>query len=218
MREQQILFGLGLLNSGLGFGQPVARCAPTLPCSHKAGAIHPSIPVQKIAVPTRIDEAAIIMLAMQFDQCWRNFAQQRHAHRLIIDKGPATAISLEAPADHQRFARLYRHFGISQNSAQSVRQGRKVETGRHAGLIFARTHQCSLSPIPQNQPQCIEQDRFTCTGFAGQHAQPRPKGKVERFDQHDVAYGKLAKHRYAVSNSSVPVRHRLAPSCSQPGA
>jgi hypothetical protein len=57
-------------------------------------------------VPARIDQPAIVVLPVQFDQMPRQFAQQRHAHRLVVDPGLAPAIGAQPPLDDQRLARL----------------------------------------------------------------------------------------------------------------
>ena len=142
----------------------------------------------------RIDQAAIVVLAMQFHQSPRNFAQQRDANRLIVDKCHAAAIGLHAAAQDQGFARFDFHIGIGQRIANNRRQRREFERCGNAGLIRASPNQPGIRPIAQHQAQGIQQDRFARPGFARQHAQPRSERQVQRFDEHNVSDGKCGQH------------------------
>ena len=77
---------LGIIPGG-GGTQRLARGSPLFPCSFYPGDISPGEPVEQGTVAAWIDQPAIIVLAVKFDQIARQFAQQRHADRLIVDKG-----------------------------------------------------------------------------------------------------------------------------------
>ena len=99
MRDQQVLIGPRLIYLRPRSVQPLLRASPALPRSSHASNISTRIAIEQGPVATRIDETAIIVLAMQFHQRARHFAQQRHAHRLVIDEGLAAAIGLDPAAD-----------------------------------------------------------------------------------------------------------------------
>ncbi len=134
------------------------------------------------------------MLAVQFDEETRHFAQQADADRLVVDEGLALAVGPELPAHDQRFAVLDLDIRIVEPLGQPLRQRGEFETGRNAGLVGAAPHQSAVGAIAQHQPQRVEQDRLARPGFARQHAQSPPEGQVERFDQHDVADGEAGQH------------------------
>ncbi len=63
----------------------------------------------------RIDEPAIIMLAVQFDQSRCQIAQQARAAWLVIDKGFGAAIGFHLATDQQRLPRLKLNLGFVQS-------------------------------------------------------------------------------------------------------
>ena len=150
--------------------------------------------VEQRAVRRRVEQAALLALALDLDQAVAELAQQADARRLIVDKGAAAAVGAQQAAQHDRPpARSARHPGLAQD-----RGGRMValdgELGGDRGLLGAGPHQRGIGAPAERQPQRIQQDRFARAGLAGQHAQPRPKGEVEPVDQHDIANGEPEQH------------------------
>ena len=94
MRDQQILIFFGLDNGCFGRFQFVARIAPAFPSGGHSSNICASIAVEQVAVAARVNQPAIIMLAMQLNQGSANLAQQCHPNRLVIDPCLGAAIGL----------------------------------------------------------------------------------------------------------------------------
>ena len=155
----------------------------------------------------RVDEAAVVMLAVQLDQRRRQFAQQCDADGLVVDVGPAAAVGLERTAQDERFARFDLDFGLAQHIAHQRRQRGKFECGGGAALFLACPHQPAVGPVAQHQPERIEQDRLARAGLARQHAEPAGEVEVERFDQHDVADGKPGEHSPPALRSRAALRN-----------
>ena len=142
----------------------------------------------------RIDQAAVVVLAVNFDKRRGDFAQQRHADRLIVEKGLRSAVRLELALEDQRFAGLDLQFGILDDAAHRLWKRSEFEAGRHACPAFAGAHESAVGPIAEHQPERVEQDRFTRTGLAGEDAEAPGKLQVERLDQDDVSDGKSGQH------------------------
>ena len=56
----------------------------------------------------RVEQAAIVMLAVDFDEGRAKLAQQPGRDRLIVDEGAAAAVGLDDAADDERLAGLAR--------------------------------------------------------------------------------------------------------------
>ena len=115
-----------------------------------------------------IEQAALLELALDFDQTVAELAQQTDARRLVIDKGPAAAVAAHQPAQHDRLA-----IAVEPGFAQD-RIGRMVlpdrEFGADRGFAGAVAHEPRFDAFSQRQPQRIEQDRLSRPGLAGQDA------------------------------------------------
>ena len=84
-----------------------ARAAAHSPCSsgHRLGiAVQAAEPVQQGAMGGGVEQAAIVLLAMHFQQQAAQVLQQAHAHRLVIDEGAAAPVAGQGPAQHDLFA------------------------------------------------------------------------------------------------------------------
>jgi hypothetical protein len=168
-------------------------------------------------VPARIDEAAIIVLAVQLDERGRQLAQQRHAHRLVVDEGLAPAVGAQRALEDQRLARL--DFDIRAIEGRAHRSGkrRELERGNHARLVLARADEAVFRAVAQHQAQRIEQDRLARARFAGEHPQPAAELQLERLDQHDVADGQARQHGSGDSLADAPRRVTRTPRFANSG-
>ena len=147
MREQQILVGLGGFHRAARFGQRLLGAAPFAPRLRDPRGVRPGEPVEQRPVPARIDQPAIVMLAMQFDEEARHVAQQADADRLVVDEGAAFAIGFELAPHDQRFAVLQFDIRIVEQAGKTARQGVEVEGGRNAGLVLAAAHQPAVGAV-----------------------------------------------------------------------
>ena len=151
----------------------------------------------------RIDQPAIVVLAVDLDQMPRQFAEQRRPGGLVVDEAfrcnslvarRPTCGRFQLPPQDERFARFYLDPRLIQRLDQRGRQCGKFKAGGHARPVAARAQQPGLGAVAQHQPKRVEQDRFARPGLAGQHPQPASKRQVERLDQDDVADGELGQH------------------------
>ena len=194
MREQQVLVGLGGLDREPCLGQRILGAAPAGPCRPQLRAVDTGKAIEQRAVAARVDQTAIVVLAVQFDEEARDFAQQADADRLVVDEGLALAVGPELAAHDQRLTILDLDVGIVEPFGERAGQRRKFEARGHAGLVLAAADEPAVGAIAQHEAERVEQDRLARAGFAREHAQPAPEGQVERLDQHDVANGQAGQH------------------------
>ena len=72
-------------------------------------------------MPARIDQSAVVVLAVQFDQRRSQLAQQCGTDRLVVDEGLARPVRFERAAQDQRFAGLDLHVGFGEHLAHRRR-------------------------------------------------------------------------------------------------
>ena len=134
----------------------------------------------------RVQQPALLALALDLDEAVAEFAQQPDAGRLVVDKGAAAAVGGNQPAQHDRAGEV----GADPGLAQDRRAGwlsPDREFGDDRGLLGPRAHQARIGPLAERQPERIEQDRLAGAGLAGQHAQPGTERQGQAVDQDDVA-------------------------------
>ena len=141
----------------------------------------------------RIQQPAVIMLAVNLDQAVGDIAQDGRRHARAAGEGAAAAVGLERSSDQQRFAGL-RINALLPQKCECRMLGWQFEFGRHAGLLLALPDQSGIGPDTERQSQAVEQDRFACAGLAGQHAKARLERQFEPVDQHHVADRQLPQH------------------------
>ncbi len=151
--------------------------------------------VEQRAVRRRVQETALLALALDLDEAVAELAQQADARRLVIDKGAALAVGRDHAAQQNRAGEIGRH---RQAGRAQDRRGRMVglddELGGDRGLLGAGAHQRRIGAPPERQPERIQENRFARSGLAGKHAQPRPEGQAEAIDQDDIANGQAEQH------------------------
>jgi hypothetical protein len=62
--------------------------------------------IEQVAMPARIEQAAIVMLAVDFDEAAAKLAEQRDRHRLVVDESAPRAVGGNPAAEDQRTAVL----------------------------------------------------------------------------------------------------------------
>ena len=172
-----------------GFG-----IAPFLPGGSDRHAVDAGEGVQQGAVPPRVEQAAIVMLAVDFHQRRAQFSKQRGGRRLIVDKAAAAAVAFDDPPNDQRFAAFDLEAIIREQRQRGASFG-WIEARRHHRLRRAGAHQRAIAARAEREPQRIEQDRFARPRLSGQHAEAAVEIQIERLDQHDIADGKGGQHR-----------------------
>jgi hypothetical protein len=149
--------------------------------------------VEQFAMGRRIEQAALLALALDLDQAVAELAHQRDARRLVIDKGAAAAVGGDQPAQDDRTREIAADAGLIED-----RRGRMVaadgEFGGNRGLLGAGPHQARIGAPAEREAERVHQDRLAGPGLAGQHAQPRPERQAEPVDQHKIANGQAKQH------------------------
>ena len=132
----------------------------------------------------RVDQGAIVMLSVDLDQSLAHLAQELHAHGRVVDEGAASAVgSLHPPQDQIRF-------GLDAVGGQQRAYGVvpvQVENGRHLTLACTAPHQRGIASASKRKRKGVEQNRFSCAGFPGEHGQALAEFEIEFVDQDDVA-------------------------------
>ncbi len=145
----------------------------------------------------RVQQAALLALALDLDERVAEFAQQPDAGRLVVDKGAAAAVGGNQPAQHDRAGEVGADPGLAQD-----RQGRMIvgdgELGDDGGLLGARAHEAGIGPLSERQAERVEQDRLAGPGLAGQHAQTRAERQGQAVDQNDVADRQSEQHSWGL--------------------
>ena len=182
----QVFFfgGNGLAFGGGLFGSLArsSQCRPRLthlgPQRSRAGEF-----IQNGAVALGVKQPAVVMLSVQLDQRLGQGAQHLARAAAIVDPSRFTPVGPVDTAQDQLCpagqARLFQH------RVGCVAFG-QVEPCRDLALRRALTHQIGAPAPAQHEPEAIEQDRFTCPGFAGQNVQTRLKRKFQPVDDQHI--------------------------------
>ena len=101
---QQILLGAAFGQETRRLVGALARCPPFAPGSGERVGADPVFRerVEKSAMRRRVQETALLALALDLDERVAEFAQQPDAGRLVVDKGAAAAVGRNQPAQHDR--------------------------------------------------------------------------------------------------------------------
>ena len=174
---QQILLGPALGEAARGFLGPPPRRPPLLPEKRQRGR-HDFVlgnRVEQEAVRRRVEQAALLALALDLDEAVAELAQQPDARRLVIDKGAAAPVGADHAAHHDRAGKIAGNAGLAQH-----RRGRMIgldrELGGDRGLLGAGPHQARIGAPAERQPERIEQNRFARPGLA-RSARTAPAGR-----------------------------------------
>src|SRR5687768_9971714 len=106
-------------------------------------------------MPARVQQSAVIMLAVNLDEAIGNVAQYRGRYARAAGEGSAAAVGLERAADKQRLAWL----GLDALLGEQLERGmirRQLELGGDDGLGLALSHQSGVCPDPQRQSEAVQ--------------------------------------------------------------
>ena len=156
-----------------------------------AFAAEPAIGVDELAMNIRIDQRAIVVLTMDFDEIAGNRSQALRAHRLIIDEGAGASVR-HLHATQNEFAFGFDILGACRSNCRMIVG--QLENRRHLALCFALTHERTVAARAEAQGERIEQDRFSGTRLAGKNGEAAAELEIEPVDQYNIANGKLNEH------------------------
>ena len=142
-----------------------------------------------------IDEGAVIVLAVDFNQCRAECPQYLHAHRLVVDEGAGSAVGeLRSPHDQLVFAaEIIDQIVVGEDAPRRMVRG-DIECGNHLALVGALAHQRRVAAGAERQRKGVEQDRFAGAGLAGKRGKAGAEIDIQPIDQDDVANGKARQH------------------------
>ena len=140
---------------------------------------------------TGIDQGALIVLAMNFDQSASELLQHLHAHGLVVDKCAGSPVG-ELHATEDQLILCRNVVGGEECPRRMV--ARDIEHGGNLALLDPLPNQGLIPPATKGQRESIEQDRLAGAGFAGEHGKPIGEIDIEPVDQHDVADRESGEH------------------------
>ena len=174
-------------------GERLFARAQVLPGRFGGARVDPAIAVEQGAMAARIEQAAIVMLAVNLDEQGAELALEAGGDRLVVDKGAAAAVRLDDAADEQGLAGRPGEAVLVEQGARGM-VGCDLEADADHCLPLPGADQGAVGPHAEREPQGIEQDRLPRPRLPGQHAEPPPEFEIERFDQHDVADREAGQH------------------------
>ncbi len=138
-----------------------------------------------------VDQGAVIVLAVDFDQFAANRLERLHADGLVVDKGAAAPVGHLGAAQDQVAVDGEALFGGGEAGGMVMR---RIEDGDHLALRLARAHQTAVAAPAERQRKGVEQDGFAGAGLAREHSQPGAEIELQPVDQNDVAYRQMDQH------------------------
>src|SRR3546814_18925992 len=103
-------------------------------CRRDGAGVGARISVEQGAMPGGREQAAVVVLAVDFDQMAADLAQQRRRTGLVIEEGAAAAVGLHGAADQQRPARPQRDTVVS--AKRRERDPQNVVVGKSGYIGF----------------------------------------------------------------------------------
>ncbi len=147
--------------------------------------------IEQPAMGCGINQRALVMLAVNFNQRGADRFQGLHADGLVVDEGAGAAVrELHAPQDH--LAGILQPVGREDSHCRMAL--RHVEGGRHLALLRTVADEAGIAAAAKRQRERIEQDGFARTGFTGQDREAFGKFDIEPLDQDDVADRQTRQH------------------------
>ena len=154
--------------------------------------VEPAVGIEQAAMGRDLDQCAIVMLAVNFDEGRADGTQHLHRHRLIVEEGAGSPVGELDPAQDELVLR--RNVVCCEGRPRRMIE-RHVEGGRDLALLGALAHEPGVAAPAERQRKRIEQDRFTGAGLASEHREPRRKVDVEAVDQDDVSDREPGQHQ-----------------------
>ena len=151
--------------------------------------------IEQPPVRRNIDQRALVMLAMDFDQRAAECFEHLHAHRLVVDEGARAPVGKLHTAQDQAVLGSDAVFG-EQRERRMARFD--IEGRGHLSLLGALAHQAGVAAAAERKREGIEQDRLAGAGLAGEHRKTSRVIDVEPFDQNDVADREAGEHGFLV--------------------
>ena len=189
---QEFLFGARRRKRGFGLGDGPRRAPHGGPGGAQGDKVVSAEGVQHRAVAPGVQEAAVILLPMQLDQCVGQGAQDLAPGAAVIDIGLLSTVRRADAAQDQAVAFVGQAcFGQNGMGGMAGRQGK---FRRHLALRGPGAHQIGPPAPSQHKAKRIQKDRLSRPRLARQHVQAGPEGQFQPVDDENVANGKAAQH------------------------
>ncbi len=138
-----------------------------------------------------IDQRALVMLAVDFDQRAADRLERLHRDRLVVDESAGAAVGELHPAQDHLAGVFEAVVGEHRGRRMALRH---IEHGRDLALLGAVAHEAGIAAAAERERKGIEQDRLARAGLAGQHRQAPGEFDIEPLDQDDVADRQTRQH------------------------
>ena len=189
---QEILFGAGGVQRGLGLGQIAHRAAARGPCGAHRAQVQRAERVQHRPMAARVQQAAVVVLAVQFHQNLGEGAQNLARDAAVIHPaGLAPVQCVHAAQDQFVIVKLDPRLGQDRAGGMG---GGQVEHRRHFALARAAADQIGPPAPAKDKAQTIQQNRLARPRLAGQHVQAGAEAQVQTVDQQHVADVQRSQH------------------------
>ena len=176
--------GPGLCQHAQGIGPG----APGLPDRPK---VKTNERIQQLPMAARVQQAAVVVLAVQFDQSVGQIAQHFATGAAVVHISGFAAIGGVGAAQDQVILGLKAR--RLKNPAGRMTGG-QVEHRDHLTLSGALANQFSPAPPAQHKTQSVEQDRLAGPGLTGQHIEAGLKIQLQPVNDQHIADIKTAQH------------------------
>src|SRR4030042_5004504 len=111
--------------------------------------------------------------------------------KLAVDVDLALVLSGEHPLDHDGILRLDPLF---RKPLADPRVGSDVKEGLDQALLFVRSDDVVLDPIPQNQAEGVEEDGFAAAGLSSEHIEAFMEIDAQLIDDREILNVELPQH------------------------
>ena len=172
--------------------------------------------VEERAVAAGVQQAAVVLLAVQLDQRVGERAQRLGGDAAVVDPGLPPAVGGGGAAQDQLVAAPGTPAASSTARGRVARRrARRPATTSPCG--GAGAHLAAAAAPAEHEAEAVEQDRLAGAGLAGQHVEAGPEVELGRLDQQHVADRQRLQHRPARCAASAPFPlHDLAVGLVQP--
>ena len=173
-----------------------------MPCSAHWTGVGLGIAVEQLADGVGSRQALPGVLAVDVEQQIAQGAQLRGSGRAAVDEGTALAGRIDRAAQQQ--AALHVKTGFLQ---PGLGGGSRIKFGGNVAAAGAFAHHAGVGAGAQRQLQRVDQNRFACTGLAGQHRKAATQVQLECVDDHKIPQGDVRQgHAQAPSFQCIFLR------------
>ena len=128
--------------------------------------------IEQVALPALVEQAALVVLAVDLDQGAHLLGQSRGGHGRVVDAGRRAAIGRDLAHGDERLG-------------QPIEQ--RLDP-RHVGAVADERR---VGPRPERQPERIDEQAFARAGLAGDDVEPGVERQAESIDEREIDDGQL---------------------------